>query len=79
VRIYGKTVPVRAKTHTFGGLSGHAGQRDLLQWMGTMAPSRPRVVLTHGEDGPRQKLRAEIQKRFGLKAEAPDYLETIEV
>jgi metallo-beta-lactamase family protein len=79
VRIYGKTVPVRAKTHTFGGLSGHAGQRDLLQWMGTMAPSRPRVVLTHGEDGPRQKLRAEIQRRFGLQAETPDYLETIEV
>jgi metallo-beta-lactamase family protein len=78
VRIYGKTVPVRATTHTFGGLSGHAGQSDLLNWMGTVAPSRPRVILMHGEDGPRRALRGLIQKRFGIKSEMPSYLETIE-
>ena len=47
VRIFGKQVPVRATAHTFGGLSGHAGQRDLLQWIGALAPSRPRILLTH--------------------------------
>jgi metallo-beta-lactamase family protein len=78
VRIMGKVVPVRAKTHTFGGLSGHAGQADLLAWMGTLAPSRPRVILTHGEDGPRGVLAGLIQKQFGLKAELPKYRESIE-
>ncbi len=79
VRIYGKPVAVRATTHTFGGLSGHAGQSDLLKWMESLAPSRPRVVLTHGEDMQRSTLRALIRQRFDLDAEMPDYCETIEL
>jgi metallo-beta-lactamase family protein len=78
VRIGGRVVPVRAATHVLGGLSGHAGQSDLLAWMASLAPSRPRVVLTHGEDAPRAALRARIDERFGLAAETPGYLDTIE-
>jgi metallo-beta-lactamase family protein len=79
VRIAGQRVQVRARTHLFGGLSGHAGQSDLLRWIGSLAPSRPRVLLTHGEDGPRNALRERIRERFGLAAEMPDYREVIEV
>ncbi|MFT3685694.1 MAG: MBL fold metallo-hydrolase [Phycisphaerales bacterium] len=79
VRIMGRSVTVRAKTHTFGGLSGHAGQKDLLAWMGSLAPSRPRVILTHGEDKQRSILRGLIKDRFGLDAEMPDYLQKIEI
>jgi metallo-beta-lactamase family protein len=78
VRIHGRQVKVRARTHMFGGLSGHAGQSDLLAWMGSLAASKPRVILTHGEDGPRTTLRDQIRSRFGLKAEMPAYMETIE-
>ncbi len=78
VRIYGRTVQVRAKTHTFGGLSGHAGQKDLLAWIATLAPSKPRIILTHGEDGPRRIFRGLILKQLGIKAEMPDYLDVIE-
>src|SRR5262245_34272318 len=31
VTIFGEKIPVRASVHTFGGLSGHAGQWDLLR------------------------------------------------
>jgi metallo-beta-lactamase family protein len=79
VRIYGRTVAVRAKTHTFGGLSGHAGQTDLMAWMGSVAPSKPRVVLTHGEDMQRRTLAGLISKRFKIKSELPKFLETIEI
>jgi metallo-beta-lactamase family protein len=78
VRIAGRKIPVAAKTHVLGGLSGHASQSDLLNWFGTLAPSRPRVILTHGEDAPRHALRAAVQQRFGLAAEAPAYREVIE-
>ena len=57
VRIAGQKVKVQAKTHLFGGLSGHAGQSDLLNWFGSIASSRPRVILTHGEDEQRKALR----------------------
>lgn len=79
VRIMGRSVPVRARTHTFSGLSGHAGQSDLLAWIGSIAPSRPRVYLTHGEDRQRSILRDLIRQRHGLVAETPDYLQSIEV
>jgi metallo-beta-lactamase family protein len=79
VRIAGSVVPVRAKTHIFGGLSGHAGQSDLLNWFGSLASSSPRVILTHGEDGPRSTLGARIKERFGLAAEMPDYRDTLEL
>jgi metallo-beta-lactamase family protein len=78
VRIAGRKVPVRAKTHLLGGLSGHAGQSDLLNWFGSLASSRPRVILTHGEDVPRKALRARIQERFGIAAEMPGYRDVIE-
>ena len=78
VRIAGQKVNVQAKTHVFSGLSGHAGQSDLLNWFGSLAASRPRVILTHGEDGPRKALRDCIQQRFGLRSEMPAYREVIE-
>lgn len=71
VRIHGEKVMVQAKVHTLGGFSAHAGQSDLLKWFGAIAPSRPRVVLTHGEDGPREELARQIQKRFRLKCALP--------
>ncbi len=79
VRIFGRPVPVRAKSHTFSGLSGHAGQKDLLAWIGSVAPSKPRIFLTHGEDMQRTTLRGLIQSRFGLTAQMPDHLESIEI
>ena len=78
VRIAGRKVNVQAKTHLFGGLSGHAGQRDLLNWFGSLASSRPRVILTHGEDGPRRALAVHIQQQFGLSSEMPAHREVIE-
>jgi metallo-beta-lactamase family protein len=79
VRIAGRKTGVRAKTHLFSGLSGHAGQADLLNWLGSLAASRPRVILTHGEDGPRRALRDSIRQQFDLSAEMPGYRESIEI
>jgi metallo-beta-lactamase family protein len=79
VRVAGMKVKVQATTHVFGGLSGHAAQSDLLDWIGSVAASRPRVLLTHGEDGPRKALRARIQERFGLESEMPGYREVVEI
>ena len=56
VYIFGEKTPVRATVHTLGGLSGHAGQTDLLNWFDSLSSSRPRVILTHGEDNARQTL-----------------------
>jgi metallo-beta-lactamase family protein len=71
VRIFGEEVAVKAKIHTLNGFSAHAGQTELLKWFGHLAPSKPQVVLTHGEARGREPLAELIQKRFGLKAALP--------
>jgi metallo-beta-lactamase family protein len=79
VSIFGQRIAVRASIHTMGGFSAHAGQRDLLEWFGSIAPSNPKLVITHGEDRARQTLSQLIQKRHGIRAALPELGEVIEV
>jgi metallo-beta-lactamase family protein len=79
VSIHGERIAVKAQVHTLGGFSAHAGQTDLLTWFSAIAPSKPRVMLTHGEDGPRRALAQQIQQRFKLKASLPDLGDTVEL
>jgi metallo-beta-lactamase family protein len=79
VRIRGEGVIVRAQLHTLGGFSAHAGQSDLLNWFSAMAPSKPRVFLTHGENRARQIMSALIQKRFQIRASTPGMRDTIQM
>jgi metallo-beta-lactamase family protein len=79
VRIHGERVAVRAQVHTLGGLSAHAGRKDLLGWLGASVASRPKVVLTHGEDAARAALADEIRRRHRLEVEVPELGATVEV
>jgi metallo-beta-lactamase family protein len=78
VTIEGEKVVVRAQVHTLSGFSAHCGQTDLLNWLAAVAPSKPDVVLTHGEDGPRKTLAGEVRRRFGLKTSMPRMGEVLE-
>ena len=71
VRIFGEDVAVKAKIHTLGGFSAHAGRSDLLRWFEPLAKNRPKLILTHGEDRGRDPLAREIEKRHGIIAEKP--------
>src|SRR4051812_42383273 len=75
----GEKVAVKANVHTLGGFSAHAGQKDLLTWFSAIAPSKPRVILTHGEDRQRQALAKKIQQLHRLNCHLPAMQETIEL
>jgi metallo-beta-lactamase family protein len=79
VSIFGEKIPVRASVHTFNGLSGHAGQSDLLRWLGSFAGSGPRVFLTHGEERARKPLGQLIEDRFKLRVDYPGLQEIVEI
>ncbi len=79
VKIHGQRIAVKAKVHTLGGFSAHAGESDLLHWFSAVAPSKPRVILTHGEDKSRQALAAAIKKQFKLMPTLPAMGETVEL
>ncbi len=71
VSIFGERVEVKAKVCTLGGFSAHAGKRELLEWIGAMAASGPRVVLTHGEERGRAPLAERIREKFKLNVDLP--------
>jgi metallo-beta-lactamase family protein len=77
VSIFGEKVAVKAKVHTLGGFSAHAGQTDLLSWFNGLASSKPKVVLTHGEDRQRDTLAKLIWQKHRLKAMLPQMSEEI--
>jgi len=79
VKIFGETIAVKATIHTLGGFSAHAGQTDLMRWFDVIAPSKPRVVLTHGEDDQRAALANLIQQRHRLTSKLPKMGEVIEI
>jgi metallo-beta-lactamase family protein len=83
VRVLGENVPVRAKVHTLGGFSAHAGRTDLLAWashFATDASGRlPSFVLNHGEDGPRLKLAEALKAKGARSVELPIYGQRIEL
>jgi len=79
VKIFGKEVPVNASVHTMGGFSAHAGQTDLLEWFRVMAGSRPRTIITHGEDKARKAFGDLIHTEFGLQTEHPVLGDEIEI
>jgi metallo-beta-lactamase family protein len=78
VRIFGDTIRVKADVRQMNGLSAHAGQSDLLRWFDVMAGSRPRVILTHGEERQRETLAGLIEDRYGLTPALPMHGDQIE-
>ena len=79
VRIFGEEIPVNGSIHTMGGFSAHAGQRGLLEWFSSVAPAKPRLIITHGEDSARKTLSQLIHKQHGIRAECPNLGDVIEV
>lgn len=49
VTLFGRSVPVRADVHTLGGLSAHADQRNLLDWLGHFHQAPRQTFVVHGE------------------------------
>ena len=70
IRLFGQVIAVKAKIHTLGGFSAHAGQRDLLDWAAGFT-GKPRFFLVHGESNSMEKLAAELWKRHQISAEIP--------
>ncbi len=71
VPIFGEPVRLRAEVVKINELSGHADQRELLDWMKPMARSLKGVFLVHGEPAQAAALKQAIRDRYGLEAVIP--------
>ncbi|HEY6894910.1 MAG TPA: MBL fold metallo-hydrolase [Rhodanobacteraceae bacterium] len=69
VRLFGEDVRVQARIWTINGFSAHAGQHDLLDWIGHAAPRK--AVLVHGEAERGLSALAERVRSLGIGAVVP--------
>lgn len=71
VRLFGAACPVRARIFTIGGLSAHADQAGLLEWLGHFATPPAQTWVVHGEPLAASMLRDRIRALPGWQAEVP--------
>lgn len=65
VTLFGDRVPVCASVHTIGGLSAHADQPALLEWLGNFERAPRQTFIVHGEAGAAQGFSAAIREKLG--------------
>jgi metallo-beta-lactamase family protein len=71
VRLFGETIPVRARILTLGGLSAHADRRALLAWLDGFRRPPARAFVVHGEESTSLDFAKAIRARPGWTAEVP--------
>ena len=69
VKIHGKYYPVRARVVEISGLSAHADQSELIQWLKHFKHLPEKVFLVHGESSAQEALRVKIQDEFSIPVE----------
>ena len=77
LKIHGKYYPVKAKIVELTGLSAHADQSELIEWIRKFKNPPRQIMLVHGEPSALEALRVKIQT--DLKIEAKILIKDIEV
>ena len=77
VKFMGQEFSVKAKVHTLGGFSAHAGQSQLLEWAGRFQKKRPHLYLVHGELDKMLVLQNKFLEKYNWYANIPAPGETI--
>jgi len=67
VPIFGEPMRLRAEVCSLDELSGHADQKELLDWMRPIAKGLKKVFLVHGEEDQSAALAQVIQKTYGIE------------
>lgn len=65
VHIFGQPVPVRARIYTVGGLSAHADQAALLDWLRGFHRPPGKTFVVHGEAGASANFKRAIEEQLG--------------
>ena len=71
VKLFGESIDVKARIEKIEGISGHADQNGLLEWVGNFMNHPAQVFVVHGDDEVTDHFAALVQERFGFPAMAP--------
>jgi metallo-beta-lactamase family protein len=71
VPIYGEPLRLRAEVCSLDALSGHADQKELIEWMRPFAKGLKKVFLVHGDPEPGAVLAGVIRQEYGIETIQP--------
>jgi metallo-beta-lactamase family protein len=71
IKIYGKYFPVKAKIADVKGLSSHADQAGLIQWISKLDKKPEAIFIVHGENDAASALQKKIKEIYGWDAMIP--------
>ena len=71
VAIFGEPKRLRAEVAKLNELSGHADQRELLEWMKPMVGGLKKVYLVHGEPAAQEALAEAIRNTYKVEVGIP--------
>ena len=79
VRIYGDDIPVRADIYTIGGLSAHADQAALFNWLRHFSSPPRATFIVHGESATAENFAGAVRDRLGWNTVVPSLHDSVEV
>lgn len=71
VKLFGEEIEVNAKIISLKGVSGHADQKGLLNWIRGVKTPLKKVFVVHGEDTVTDRFASMIEEEIGVLAFAP--------
>lgn len=72
VKILGEEILVKSEIYYLEGLSGHADQIMLLDWIRKIKSKPQKIFIVHGEEESARKLSEEIEREFNIETIIPD-------
>jgi metallo-beta-lactamase family protein len=79
LKIYGKYCKVNASVELLEGMSGHADQKELLDWLSQLKNKPEKVFIVHGEPQASDVLRVKIQDTYGWNCFIPSLYQIAEL
>ena len=79
IRLFGEDYPVKARIFTIGGLSAHADQTALMDWLGHFRRPPGQTWVVHGEPLSAHALREAIERRLQWRSSVPQAAQTVDL
>ncbi|MDO9001065.1 MAG: MBL fold metallo-hydrolase [Bacteroidota bacterium] len=79
IKLYGKYYSVKAKIENVEGLSAHADQKGLIDWMSQLKKKPEKIFIVHGEPQSADALRVKIKDVYGWDSVIPSLNEIIKI
>ncbi|PJZ70449.1 MBL fold metallo-hydrolase [Leptospira perolatii] len=79
IKIRGKFYTVKCEVALIDGLSAHADQKELLDWLSKLQKPPKHLCIVHGENGSARALSEKIKERYGWDSMIPQRNDRIEI